>query len=140
MISSFLSLYEESDSPIEFLERKIDAGFDRSNADRNRAFLRLFDHFYGEYKAALKEEGVIDFGDMVRKSAQALVSGVFERKYRRVLIDEFQDISKARASLVKAVLSGSSDCRLFCVGDDWQSIYQFAGSDSSIFANFDVHF
>jgi DNA helicase-4 len=45
------------------------------------------------------------------------------------LIDEFQDISPARADLVKAIRSKGKDCALFAVGDDWQSIYRFAGAD-----------
>lgn len=77
---------------------------------------------------------------MIRKSAELIRSGGWSRKFRYVLIDEFQDISKARATLIGAIVSRNPDCRLFCVGDDWQSIYQFAGSDSSIFADFESHF
>jgi DNA helicase-4 len=45
------------------------------------------------------------------------------------LVDEFQDISGPRAELVKAVARLNPDTTVFCVGDDWQSIYRFAGSD-----------
>lgn len=140
MMLSFLALYEESDATIESLERKVHTWFDHANYDRNSAFLRLFGLFYKEYKAALEEEGVIDFGDMIRKSASAVRSDARFGKFRYVLIDEFQDISKARAALVRAIVSGASDCRLFCVGDDWQSIYQFNWSDASIFSEFAYHF
>jgi DNA helicase-4 len=59
-------------------------------------------------------------------------------KYEYVIIDEYQDISFARFNLIKEIrdLSGA---RLVCVGDDWQSIYRFAGSDISLFSNFEKY-
>jgi DNA helicase-4 len=57
-------------------------------------------------------------------------------KFQYVIIDEFQDISFSRFNLIKEIrdLTGA---RLICVGDDWQSIYRFAGSDISLFSNFE---
>lgn len=52
-----------------------------------------------------------------------------------MIVDEYQDISKARYGLLKA-LRNSQDYELFCVGDDWQSIYRFAGSDIGFILNF----
>src|SRR5690606_7285584 len=55
--------------------------------------------------------------------------------YKYIIIDEYQDISISRFNLIMEIrnLSGA---RLVCVGDDWQSIYRFAGSDISLFSNF----
>jgi DNA helicase IV len=52
------------------------------------------------------------------------------------LVDEFQDISMGRAKLLTALRNQVKDARLFCVGDDWQSIYRFAGSDIGLMTKF----
>jgi len=52
----------------------------------------------------------------------------------------FQDISQSRYRLIKALLDSSPESHLVCVGDDWQSIYRFAGSDFSIMTSFDKFF
>jgi DNA helicase-4 len=56
------------------------------------------------------------------------------------LVDEFQDISSGRAEMVKALRRAQPDARLLAVGDDWQSIYRFAGSDVGIITDFESHF
>jgi DNA helicase-4 len=57
-----------------------------------------------------------------------------------VIVDEFQDIAHDRANLLKAIRDAGNDTRLFCVGDDWQSIYRFTGSDIGIIRRFADHF
>lgn len=52
-------------------------------------------------------------------------------------MDEFQDISDIRLEFIKA-LKRSCPATLFCVGDDWQTIYAFAGSKIEIIANFEA--
>ena len=57
-------------------------------------------------------------------------------RIKQVLIDEFQDFSHLFNELRKAFISQSPDALFFCVGDDWQAINKFAGSDLSYFTNF----
>ena len=57
-----------------------------------------------------------------------------------ILIDEFQDISPARARLLKALLDKSPGAQLFAVGDDWQAIYRFGGSDIAVMREFGERF
>ena len=80
-----------------------------------------------------KEE--IDFNDMINMAVDYVKQGKYTNPYKMVIVDEYQDISKARFELLKA-LRESSDYDLFCVGDDWQSIYRFAGSDISFIQRF----
>lgn len=61
-------------------------------------------------------------------------------KYDHVLIDEFQDISYQRLQLIKGFVNQNSHTKLFCVGDDWQSIYQFTGCNLSYFTEFEYIF
>jgi len=59
---------------------------------------------------------------------------------RFVMIDEFQDFSKMFFDLVAAIRSRNADVRFFCVGDDWQAINAFAGSDLIFFEKFTQYF
>jgi DNA helicase-4 len=55
-------------------------------------------------------------------------------------VDEFQDISLGRAGLIRALRGQVQGAKLFCVGDDWQSIYRFTGSDISLTTDFEGYF
>ncbi|WP_161495244.1 UvrD-helicase domain-containing protein [Advenella sp. S44] len=80
------------------------------------------------YGQRLRERGQIDFDDMIARATQYVSSERFIVPWRDVLIDEFQDISSSRFALIAAMLRQRPQLRLFCVGDDWQAIYRFAGS------------
>ena len=80
------------------------------------------------YEQYLSEHNMIDFTDMVNRAADLTITGAFEHKFKCAVIDEYQDISAAQYMLMKA-LRDQHDYELFCVGDDWQSLYRFAGSD-----------
>ena len=84
---------------------------------------------YELYQNHLKENQEIDFDDMIHKAINYVESGRFISCWRYILVDEFQDISEPRARLVKVLKESANECSLFCVGDDWQSIYRFTGSD-----------
>ncbi len=87
------------------------------------------------YQQYLQANEEIDFNDMINIATEYVAQGKFQNPFRYVIVDEYQDISKARYRLLKA-LRGSCDYDLFCVGDDWQSIYRFAGSDIGFILNF----
>lgn len=53
-------------------------------------------------------------------------------------MDEFQDVNNLQVELIKLFLT--DDNQLFCVGDDWQSIYGFRGSNVDYIINFAQHF
>ena len=94
----------------------------------------------GDYNMHLQNEDQIDFDDMISKATRYIQQGKFVSPWEFILVDEFQDISEPRARLVSAIKNSSSTCSLFCVGDDWQSIYHFTGSDLSFTTNFDSIF
>ena len=77
---------------------------------------------------------------MINKAADHVTAGRYRNPYGYILVDEFQDISPARASLLKALLDQSPDAQLFAVGDDWQAIFRFAGSDIAIMREFENRF
>lgn len=91
------------------------------------------------YEEYLAENKNIDFSDMINTATDIVSTGHKVGQYKYVIIDEFQDISIARYKLVKAILN-QTEAKLLCVGDDWQSIYRFTGSDISLFTNFESYF
>ncbi len=106
--------------------------------ERNSGIVELVEPIYEAYKKALKESGEIDFDDMINKAAEYVKEGKYTNSYKQVIVDEYQDISKSRYNLLKA-LRESSDYKLFCVGDDWQSIYRFTGSDLDYILEFEKY-
>ena len=91
---------------------------------------------FNDYEKYLSDNDLVDFTDMLNRAEDLVVSGRFVHKFRYVIVDEYQDISSAQYRLLRA-LRNQSDYSLFCVGDDWQSIYRFAGSDIGYILNFD---
>ncbi len=93
---------------------------------------------YYEYQSALKERGEIDFEDMLNLAARYVREGRYVHPYKYVIVDEYQDLSLPRYVLLRS-LRTSKDCSLFCVGDDWQSIFRFNGCDVSYILDFEKH-
>ncbi len=105
---------------------------------RARAFLEVFAPVFEEYQKQLGSR--IDFEDMILRAANYVETGRYVSPFRHILVDEFQDISQSRARLVKALKAQHPDVRLFAVGDDWQSIFRFAGSDIHLMRHFGREF
>lgn len=106
---------------------------------REKLFLDLYEPLERGWDTELKKNGWTDFENMMHQAAELIESGQWSNPYRLILVDEFQDTSRARARLIKALLK-TPDTRLFAVGDDWQAIYRFAGSDLSVMTNFEKEF
>ena len=109
---------------------------DPKQQEQNRLLLELLEPVYRAYCTRLEQAGEIDFSDMINRASDTVRRGGYQHGWTHVIIDEYQDISAARFGLVKA-LRDSREFTLFCVGDDWQSIYRFAGSDVGFFVNFE---
>lgn len=105
---------------------------------RTRLFLDICNDCYIEYQRYLKENNAVDFEDMINESAKIL-RNVKEMKekldFKYIIVDEYQDISRQRFDLVTA-LHEVTDAKIVAVGDDWQSIYAFSGSDITLFTHF----
>ena len=109
-----------------------------ANNVRTKLFLKICKECYLEYERYLNKHNAIDFSDMINKSAILLRESETIRKqivFKYIIVDEYQDISKQRFDLVEA-LHTNSDAKIIAVGDDWQSIYAFSGSDITLFTKF----
>lgn len=134
LIETIINLLKSNDYSIAQL-RQI-ASSSLVNTARCSALIDLVEPIFAAYKQLLKENNEIDFNDMINVAASYVNANKYINPYSYVLIDEYQDISRSRYSLLRA-LRASKDYDLFCVGDDWQSIFRFAGSDIDFILRFD---
>ena len=113
---------------------------------RNRCIFskdKIFYYFviiiYQMYIEELMSERKIDFDDMIIYAKELIRKNGFKRNYKYILIDEYQDISKIRFELILEILK-YTNAKLICVGDDYQAIYGFSGSNLKIFLDFFKYF
>lgn len=101
----------------------------------NREMLQLIEPLYNAYIGNFRTTQGIDFPGMITDAIRCVRRNDYRHPYKYVLIDEYQDMAQPRYELIRA-LREQSDFTLFCVGDDWQSIYRFAGSDIHLILDF----
>ncbi len=110
----------------------------RLGAERSVPMMAVITPLYERYQMHLEQECEIDFHDMIALATGYVRKKKVENPYRYVIVDEYQDISASRYRLL-ASLRKNADFSLFCVGDDWQSIYRFAGSDLDYLLRFEKY-
>lgn len=122
----FLAHVRAQGRPVAEL-RRLDAG----NA-RTQAFLAVFEPLLEAYERELERQGLPDFPQLITGAVAELRSGRASLPVKHLLVDEFQDISADRFELISAIREQAGECEVTFVGDDWQSIYEFSGSDIGI--------
>lgn len=132
LFETLINLIKSNGYDIEAVQSLNSSG---KNLQANNTVLTLLKPIFDAYGQYLSDSGEIDFNDMINLASEYVEQGKYVNPYKYVIVDEYQDISKARFRLLDC-LRKSKDYDLFCVGDDWQSIYRFAGSDISFILNF----
>ena len=135
LLGTFLRKFKSGGYSLDDCEIKSDR---MKLGKRAKAFLDVFAPVFEEYQRRLG--GRIDFEDMILRAARYTETGRYVSPFRHILVDEFQDISQSRARLVQALKAHHPDVRVFAVGDDWQSIFRFAGSDIHLMRHFGREF
>ena len=140
---TFINLFKSNNYKIEHIETLKKNYYDSEPneflCERTSLFLDIIKIILSEYQNYLSKNNSIDFSDMINIAAEKVESGCQIVPYKYVIVDEYQDISKSRFNFLKAIVEKSA-AKLFCVGDDWQAIYRFAGSDISLFTDFEKYF
>jgi len=95
--------------------------------------------FRKNYERELGKNGEIDYTDMIVGGTQCLKQGEWQSRFKYILVDEYQDITLARLKMLLELREQVGDARLFCVGDDWQSIYSFQGANVNLITHFDEY-
>lgn len=107
---------------------------------RTYLFKNIIKPIITAYNEDLQSHNAVDFSDMINEATKIVsAAGSPLRVYKWIIVDEYQDISVERFRLIDALLK-QTGAKLLCVGDDWQSIYRFAGSDISLFTQFEQYF
>lgn len=140
LFQTFITLMKSNNYSIHDVVQNNNEIEDSFQRQRNLLFIEIIRPIYEKYENYLSDKKEIDFNDMINKASKYISDGLFTKNFKYVIIDEFQDISKGRYKLVKSIKEKNPECKLFCVGDDWQSIYRFSGSDIALFKEFEDYF
>lgn len=143
LLLSFVTLMKANEKTIDGLLETLkpeDGHMMTFNEKRNKYILtKVVKPFFDAYQAELKKNFEIDFTDAIIQATALCRDGLWKH-YDYILVDEFQDISVDRYKLLQALRSDKPRTKLYCVGDDWQSIFRFAGSDMALFYDFEQYF
>lgn len=140
LIKTFITLFKSKGYSIDDFPRLVQENDKIAHAfleDRANLFLKVIEPIFYQYEKMLKETKQIDFNDMINMATK-IVKNESELNYRYIIVDEYQDISFSRFNLIKEI-KNKTNAKIMAVGDDWQSIYRFAGSDLDLFTNFNEY-
>ena len=134
LLCVFINIFKTNGYTIDDFYR-----FERLNTNvRTKLFLEICKECYLEYQKRLSQANALDFQDMINDSARILREKQVKKEvldFKYIIVDEYQDISRQRFNLTKE-LSKLCAAKIIAVGDDWQSIYAFSGSDITLFTQF----
>ena len=109
-------------------------------------FLILVQDFYKSYLDRIEQVGEEDFNGLMQRAAITINGGMTQFKgksgqgdlksLKYIMIDEYQDFPLLFSNLIRAIRNQNPQALFFCVGDDWQAINGFAGSDLHYYNNF----
>jgi superfamily I DNA/RNA helicase len=121
----------------------VSAKAQKDQHERIRNFYKLAIPIVKNYKKYCTNKSYLDFNDLISTTTslfhnQPDIANKYISKFQYVLVDEFQDVNNLQVELIKLLLTEQT--QLFCVGDDWQSIYGFRGSNVSYIIDFEKHF
>ncbi len=111
--------------------------------NRIRTFYELAIPIFKAYLYYARDCSYLDFNDLISTTASlfknhADIAELYRNRYKYILVDEFQDVNNLQVELIKHLLK--PETQLFCVGDDWQSIYGFRGSNVDYIVEFEKYF
>lgn len=133
MLTSFTFLLKSRNRTIDDIKKRVHRGPDSNTLND------IITPFVETYAQLEQERNEIDFTDAIIWATHLCNNG-HRPDYDYILVDEFQDISMDRYRFLQSLRRVSPLTKLFCVGDDWQSIYRFAGSDMALFKQFEKFF
>lgn len=134
VFSTIISLIKSNNYSIDYVKNLNEV----QSSPINKLTLDIITPLYSDYQNGLNKNNMIDFNDMINMATEAVSTNKYIHNYRYVIVDEYQDMSISRYKLLESMRK-QKDYKLFCVGDDWQSIYRFNGSDIDLITNFEKY-
>lgn len=134
MAVTFITLLKNCCKPIQAI-------LSQAKGDKRSLLIisKIIMPIYESYEKELAQRGQKDFTGLILE-ATTLFKQHHPQSWDYIIVDEFQDISIDRYAFLQALREGERPAKLFCVGDDWQSIYRFSGSDLTLFSQFQDYF
>lgn len=132
LIRTFINLFKSNNYTLDMFYKFIN----KANK-KDKILLKEIMKCYICYESYLRRENLLDFNDMINEGIKMLdYSNV---RYKHIIIDEYQDTSVTKFNFIKKLIK-LSNANFFVVGDDFQSIYRFTGSNLKIINNFKIYF
>jgi len=126
-----------------FINSNKEAGTRASQVETYDSFTRKLAELYAAYDDQCNREGVVDFAELLLRSYELLSRNEllrehYQRRFKYILVDEFQDTNRLQYAWLK-LLAGTHSA-VFAVGDDDQSIYAFRGAHVGNMRDFERDF
>ncbi len=123
-----------------FINSAKEEGLRPDAVEAHDAFRRRMVDIYRLYQDQCEREGVVDFAELLLRAYELLqrnapVREHYQRRFRHILIDEFQDTNALQYRWIQLLAGGGA--AVFAVGDDDQSIYAFRGADVGNMSDFE---
>ena len=130
-----------------FINAQKEAGLRAAAVEAGDDFTRRRVELYQEYEQQCQREGVVDFAELLLRTYELLernepIRRHYQQRFRHILVDEFQDTNRLQYRWLKLLANHGDEqgARLFCVGDDDQSIYRFRGAEVGNMRDFEREF
>ncbi len=145
-VKKFLGLVIQVTDFIKVENTDLNSVLEKSQQDQHeriRTFYKLAIPIVDKYIGYCTNKSYLDFNDLISKTISLLrnqtdIRHQLQKTFKYILVDEFQDVNNLQVELIKLLLTDNT--QLFCVGDDWQSIYGFRGSNVNYIVDFEKHF
>jgi len=123
-----------------FINGAKEEGLRPADVEAYDAHRRRLIEVYQLYEAQCQREGVVDFAELLLRAYELLsrnapVREHYQRRFRHILVDEFQDTNTLQYKWLRLLAGGGA--AIFAVGDDDQSIYAFRGANVGNMADFE---
>ena len=141
LVKFFINIFESKDmdnTDFNLFNEKSELEEDIFTRKRQKLLLDIISDIYNIY-CEYKKSDTFDHNHEISNALCLIESGKYTPDFDYILIDEYQDINKVRCKLLQEIQE-KTNCKIFVVGDDWQSIYRFNGSDVNLFINFEDYF
>ena len=142
LITTFINLYKSNNYPITYyllILKKIKYTLNIKEYIKNKYLILLIFNIHIMYQEELNKDKSLDFNDMINKTIDIISNKGLIKKWKYIIVDEYQDTSITKFNLIKIIID-ICNAKFLAVGDDFQSIYRFTGCNLHIFLNFTKYF
>lgn len=139
VVSTFIKLYKCNGYEISYFKDMLDKLSKKILKKIDCYYILIIFNIYIKYSQYLTDNNEYDFDDLILEATKIVKESAYIKKFRYIIIDEYQDSSYIRFNLIKKIVNYNNSY-FMAVGDDFQSIYKFSGSDIGLFINFQNYF